>query len=135
MKIEDFGDIGDIDLGPLWLRRISWDALPCDMVEEVQALLGLTPAGDDQQADRDHFASHERIALIEDLAPAIDYLAPFVSQVLTEAIIVQMGHIDLTEDLKKKLIGQNQEIIRSATSVMLAQFIATGVLALVETKK
>jgi hypothetical protein len=135
MEIEDFGDIGDIDLGPLWLRRISWDALPCDMVEEVQQRLGLTPAGDDQQADRDHAASHARIALIEDLSQAVDYLSPFVSQVLTEAIIVQMGHIDLTDELKKKLIGQNQEIIRSATSVMLAQFIATGVLTHVETKK
>lgn len=136
MEIEDFGEIGDLDLGPLWLRRISWDALPCDLVESIQARLGLTPAGDEDSADRDHKASHARLELISDLSPAVEYLSPFVAQVLTEAIIVQLGHADtIDEGLKKKLISQNQEIIRSATVVMLAQFIATGVLAHVELKK
>lgn len=143
MEIDDFGDLGignlgDIDLEPLWLRRLAWDALPCEMVEDVQRALGLVPVGEDQQSDKDHHASHQRVAMVEDLSPAVEYMAPFLSKVLTRAIIMQLGEGaqgQVTDDVEHKLAIQNAEIIRSASLTIIAQFISTGVLEYVRSDR
>lgn len=131
MEIEGLGDVGDMDLGPLWLRRLSWDALPCEIAEEVQAAMGLVPVGDEQQSDKDHAASHYRIAMVQDLSPAVEYLSPYLSQVLTRAIIMQLSdeaQPQVTKEVERKLTVQNAEIIRSSALTIIAQFISTGVL-------
>jgi hypothetical protein len=131
MDIDDFGDMGDLDLGPLWLRRLAWDALPCEMVEDVQKALGLVPVGDEQQIEKDHTASHHRIALVDHLVPAVEYLSPYLSQVLTKAIVMQLGDDvkgQVTPEVESKLSIQNSEIIRSASLTIIAQFLSTGVL-------
>jgi hypothetical protein len=135
MEIEDFGIGGsdDLDLGPMWLRRMSWDSLPCDIVTDVQKSLGLVPAGDPEQEDQDHRQSHARINLVEQLSPSVEYLAPLVSKVLTRAILMNLTetsgqNIDSTGEIEEKICVQNAEIIRSAVLTIIAQFIDTGVL-------
>lgn len=138
MKTDNFDDMGDIDLGPLWLRRLSWDALPCEMVEEVQNALELVPVGDEQQSEKDHKASHYRIALVDHLSPAVEYLSPYLSKVLTKAIVMQLGDDvkdQVTSEVEAKLVIQNSEIIRSASLTIIAQFLSTGVLDYVNDKE
>lgn len=132
----DIGDAGDLDLQPLWLRRLAWDAIPCNLAPAIHRELGLLPAGDEQQEDNDHVASHKRIALIEPLVDSVQFLAPMMAQVVTKSILANMkkhgNEIPDVPGIEEKIIEQNIEIIRASTLTIIAQFLSLGVLEYVE---
>jgi hypothetical protein len=124
----------DLDLKPLWLRRLSWDALPCEQAPDIQVKLGLVPVTEEGQ-ELDHRASHERMTLVNALQPAVEYFSALIGQVLSAALIYQASDEikeQITEALAKQFDAQNAEIIRISTLVIIAQLISTGVLGYTE---
>jgi hypothetical protein len=127
-------DIGDLDLKPLWLRRLAWDCLPCEEAPTVQAALGLVPVTEEGE-ELDHRASHQRMALVTHLSPAIEYFADLIGQVLSASLVAGQPEADtrqLTDELRAQFTTQNAEIIRIASLVVIAQLISTGVLGYTE---
>ena len=121
--------LDDFDMTPMMLRRMSWDALPCDAVPEIHRRLGLATAGDPDQEDMDHLDSHERLKLVAPLVSTIDFLTPLMAQIISKTILIDVsGDTETTELIERQLNDQNESVIRAALVAVLTQLLDNGVL-------
>lgn len=127
-------DLEPIDLTPMWLRKFTWDALPCRDAQEMHKKLGLVPT-DDESAELEHVESHARMHMVSHIEPAVDTFSDVVSKVLSTYLIDRASDgvkSELTDALTDKLFSQNSELIRIGSLSIIAALIDTGVLGYTE---
>lgn len=122
---DDTLDLGEIDLTPVLLRRLTWDIMPCSEVAGLLTALGLTHGTDEGMA-MDHRDSHHRMAQVY---PLENYFQRFseILGVITATALTKKAGVDLGEG-SVKFAEQNQEVILHSARAIVAQLIEAGVL-------
>lgn len=118
-----------MDALPLLIRRIAWDIIPCDEVEDLFPKLGLTPASE-EVFEMEHTESHRRVDLCEPLINYIEVFAEVTNQIIKAYILrdteedesgISTAYLDL-------LVKQNLSVMRRGIYATLAQLLDTGVI-------
>lgn len=123
--LEDLEGLEPIDLGPMLMRRLAWDSLPCGEVEPLLALLGLTPTSPDG-LEVEHQQSHVRVASVmpleQVLVKASDALGTIVSMAMTE----NKGVTDAVD--MERFAEQNAEVVLASARAIIATLFYENIL-------
>lgn len=114
----------EYDEVPLLVRKMVWDILPCDEVEELFPALGLTPSGEDV-ADMEHEESHERLSMVEPLSGVVEVYSAVAADVMTKAFVNSVDE-DVPPAHEAIFREQNQMLLSAGVIAVIAQLLDTG---------
>lgn len=118
-----------INLTPLWIRRLVWDALPHSEVEAYLPKFGLMP-GSPEGHEMEHVNSHKRI---EKLAPISDVLVAttqLTGSVLGKAIV---EHQEITDPaLIERAIRAYTTSVHAGSVAVLATLLDEGLIEITD---
>lgn len=119
---DEFDD--EYDEVSLLARKMVWDILPCDEVEELFPALGLMPSGEDV-ADMEHEESHERLEAVKPLSDFIEVYAAVAADVMTKAFVASVAE-DIPPAHEAIFREQNQMLLSAGVIAVIAQLLDTG---------
>jgi len=128
-------NIDFIDARPLYMSRMAWDMGPHEDMGAVLSALGVVPPSG-ESFESEHSDSHNRLALVENLRPKIEWLSQISACVLACLMLDKPGLEDESEDGSEddddepvseeergEFIETQAEMISLATSAILATLI------------
>lgn len=122
--MNDEFDDDELDTVPVLVRKMVWDILPCDEVEELMPALGLIAAGEDV-ADMEHEESHDRLDLCHPLINEIEIYSTVAADIMTKAFIEAVAD-DVSSAHEAIFQEQNLMLLRGGVIAVLAQLLDTG---------
>ena len=118
-----------INLTPLWIRRLVWDALPHNEVVDYLPKFGLMP-GSPEGHEMEHRDSHKRI---EKLVPIADILAAttkLTGTVLGKAIVEHTGITN--PELVERTIRAYTTSVHAGSVAILATLLDEGLIQITD---
>lgn len=117
-------DYDETDTVPVLVRKMVWDILPCDEVEELMPALGLIAAGEDV-AEMEHEESHDRLELLKPVINEVEIYTTIAADIYSNALVESVSE-EVPAAHKAMLTEQNFMILRGGVIAVLAQLLDTG---------
>lgn len=108
-------------------KRLLWDIAPCEDVETLIPLIGLTPDSRDV-SEMEHQASHERIYQLAPLREMLALLLPLVSGITASAMLVNSGN-PVDEEAAEILKRHHSVVVRAGVVAVLANLLDMGIIS------
>lgn len=118
-----------INLTPLWVRRLVWDALPHSQVADYLPKFNLMP-GSAEGHEMEHRDSHARIAKLESIAEILAATTRLTGTVLGKAILENQGVTDPA--LVERSIRAYTTSVHAGSVAVLATLIDEGLIEITD---
>lgn len=86
-------DLPTVDPTASWKRKMMWDIIPCDRVEQFMPKMGVTPASAEGEKV-EHRLSHERLDTLAPILGVLTQLGILGGEVAVRAILENQGNDD-----------------------------------------
>ena len=123
-EFDEFNLEEELDTVPLLVRKMVWDILPCEEVDMLFPVLGLTSSSDDV-AEMEHEESHDRLDLVRPVINDVEIYAAVAANIYSNALIESVSE-KVSPAHRAILDEQNLMLVRGGVIAVLAQLLDTG---------
>lgn len=121
-----------INLTPLWIRRLVWDSLPHSKVAEYLPMYNLMP-GSEEGHEMEHRDSHRRIEKLNPIAEILSATTRLTGTVLGKAILEFKGITD--PDLTESAVQAYTTAVHAGSVAILATLLDEGLIEITDKDK
>lgn len=111
---------------PALKRRIAWDILPCDIVNDFFPKVGLNPS-DSEGVEIEHEDAHKRLLLLAPIMPSVHMTTQIASAVIGAAILETHGQ-GLSEAQQQGVLLGTMANTLAGVQAVLCELLDLGIL-------